>query len=174
MHKLLENICDELDKIAAKGLNTANLETAYKLIDMLKDLKNVEYWKTKEDYYDGEDEGYSQAYDRRGKREDMMMRKVDGDYNRDSSYARGRARRRDARGRYMRDYSGAAKDDYMDAKHQYRQTKDGDCKERMMERLEEYLEGFTEELADMSRDADCQEERQTIQRYVDKMRNMMV
>ena len=30
---------DERDKIAEKGLNTGNLETAYKLIDMLKDME---------------------------------------------------------------------------------------------------------------------------------------
>ena len=46
-YKLTQNIKDELDKIAEKGLNTGNLETAYKLIDMLKDMENVEYWKCK-------------------------------------------------------------------------------------------------------------------------------
>ena len=50
-YKLMQNIREELDKIAEKGLNTGNLETAYKLIDMLKDMENVEYWKCKEGYY---------------------------------------------------------------------------------------------------------------------------
>ena len=50
-YKLMQNIKDELDKIAEKGLNTGNLETAYKLIDMLKDMENVEYWKHKTEYY---------------------------------------------------------------------------------------------------------------------------
>ena len=40
-YKLMQNIREELDKIAEKGLNTGNLETAYKLIDMLKDMENV-------------------------------------------------------------------------------------------------------------------------------------
>ena len=66
-YKLMQNIKDELDKIAEKGLNTGNLETAYKLIDMLKDMENVEYWKRKEEYYDTVQEqmegGYRQTGD---------------------------------------------------------------------------------------------------------------
>lgn len=34
-------ICEEIDKIAEKGLTTGNLDTAYKLIDMYKDLQTV-------------------------------------------------------------------------------------------------------------------------------------
>ena len=52
--KTMEKFCsiveEELGKIAEKGLNTGNLETAYKLIDMYKDLKNTEYWDIKSDY----------------------------------------------------------------------------------------------------------------------------
>ena len=55
-YKLMQNIREELDKIAEKGLNTGNLETAYKLIDMLKDMENVEYWKCKEEYYNARPE----------------------------------------------------------------------------------------------------------------------
>ena len=42
MHKLMENVEKELHAIAEKGLNTGNLNTAYTLIDMYKDLKEVE------------------------------------------------------------------------------------------------------------------------------------
>ena len=39
----MQNLCKiierELEKIAEKGLTTSNLETAYKLVDMYKDLK---------------------------------------------------------------------------------------------------------------------------------------
>ena len=38
-YKMMQNIHEELDKIAEKGLNTSNLETAYKLIDMWKEGK---------------------------------------------------------------------------------------------------------------------------------------
>ena len=93
-YKLMQNIKDELDKIADKGLNTGNLETAYKLIDMLKDMENVEYWKCKEGYYDAvlaemeggySQEGYSQARNRdsmgRYSRDGMMS-----NYDSDNSY----------------------------------------------------------------------------------------
>ena len=52
MKKLCELIESELSKIAEKGLTTSNLETAYKLVDMYKDIKNTEYWETKGEYYD--------------------------------------------------------------------------------------------------------------------------
>ena len=35
------------------------------------------------------------------------------------------------------------------------------------------MDALTEELGDMSRDSDCREERETISRYVDKLRKMM-
>ena len=99
-YKLMQNIKDELDKIAEKGLNTGNLETAYKLIDMLKDMENVEYWKCKEEYYSTVQEqmegGYSQAgdYSQRRNRDSMgRYSRADGmmpDYDRGSSYARPR------------------------------------------------------------------------------------
>ena len=82
-YKLMQNIREELDKIAEKGLNTGNLETAYKLIDMLKDMENVEYWKCKEGYYNAvldEMEGSrgQSDYSERRKRDSM------GRYSRDS------------------------------------------------------------------------------------------
>ena len=94
----VQNIKDELDKIAEKGLNTGNLETAYKLVDMLKDMENVEYWKHKTEYYNAVLEemegGYSQTgdYSERRKRDSMgRYSRADGmmpDYDRGSSYAR--------------------------------------------------------------------------------------
>ena len=58
MYRMGERIKEELDKIAEKGLNIGNLDHAYKLIDMYKDLKNVDYWEAKKDYY--ETDGYSE------------------------------------------------------------------------------------------------------------------
>ena len=52
MYRMGERIKEELDKIAEKGLNIGNLDHAYKLIDMYKDLKNVDYWEAKKDYYE--------------------------------------------------------------------------------------------------------------------------
>ena len=85
MDRMLEVICDEIDKIAEKGLTTGNLETAYKLIDMYKDLKTVEGM---EEY--AEDD-YSQARGRvRAKRDSMgrySRRYDDGNSYDDGDYA---------------------------------------------------------------------------------------
>lgn len=39
--------------------------------------------------------------------------------------------------------------------------------------LEEHMDALTEELGDLSKDADCREERETISRYIEKLRKMM-
>ena len=182
-YKLMQNIKDELDKIAEKGLNTGNLETAYKLIDMLKDMENVEYWKCKEEYYNTVQEqmegGYSQAgdYSQRRNRDSMgRYSRADGmmpDYDRGSSYAR--RGEHYVRGHYSR-ANGAGNDsysEYMDSKQSYRNGKSEDCKRRMLAALEEHMDALTEELGEMSKDADCREERETISRYIDKLRKMM-
>ena len=41
MEKLCRAVESELDKIAEKGLNTGNLETAYKLIDKTRFLQST-------------------------------------------------------------------------------------------------------------------------------------
>lgn len=181
-YKLMQNIREELDKIAEKGLNTGNLETAYKLIDMLKDMENVEYWKCKEGYYNAvldEMEGNrgQSDYSERRKRDSMgRYSREDGrtmpDYENGSSYAR--RGEHYVRGRYSR--ANGANDpyaEYMDSKQSYRNGKSEDCKRRMLAALEEHMDALTEELGDMSRDSDCREERETISRYVDKLRKMM-
>lgn len=42
LEKLHENIKKELKEIGEKGLTNANLDSAFKLIDMLKDIKEIE------------------------------------------------------------------------------------------------------------------------------------
>lgn len=51
MERLMEIIEDELNKVADKGLSASNIDTAYKLVDMWKDIKQCE------------EGGYSQRYD---------------------------------------------------------------------------------------------------------------
>ena len=183
-YKLMQNIREELDKIAEKGLNTGNLETAYKLIDMLKDMENVEYWKCKEEYYnavlDEMEGGYSQTgdYSERRKRDGMgRYSRADGrmmpDYDNGTSYAR--RGEHYVRGHYSR-ANGSGNDsysEYMDSKQSYSSGKSEDCKRRMLAALEEHMDALTEELGEMSKDADCREERETISRYIDKLRKMM-
>lgn len=191
MKKLCELIESELSKIAEKGLTTSNLETAYKLVDMYKDLKNTEYWETKGEYYmtvlDEMQGGYSQNdgypmmgddYSMRGRKRDRMGRYSREDGMGGQSMARGG--RRDNRGRgYSRDGGYAMNDGgysmydrYMDAKQSYRSNQSMDGKQKLMESLEDYMDDFTEKIKEMSRDADSAEERELINKFMTKLQNI--
>lgn len=191
MEKLCSVIEEELQKIAEKGLNTGNLETAYKLIDMYKDLKNTEYWEMKGEYYMGMmDGGYSEAdggyssgnYSERGRKRDSMGRySREGSmnrYNNGLSYAgRGGNRYSGRLNEWDGGYSGnmgrnERYGEYMDSKQSYRSSKTPECKKRLMETLEEYMEDFSAQMEEMLRDSDCAEERTTIKRYLDKIKNI--
>lgn len=189
MKKMCELIEMELGKIAEKGLTTSNLETAYKLIDMYKDLKNTEYWETKGEYYDTVlmemQGGYSNEgsyamgddYSMRGRKRDRMGRYSREDGMGGQSYARGG--RRDNRGRYSRD-GGYSQNDggysmydrYMDAKQSYRSNQSMDGKQKLMESLEDYMDDFTEKIKEMSRDADSAEERELINKFMNKLQTI--
>lgn len=180
MDKLCKVIEQELDKIAEKGLTTSNLETAYKLVDMYKDLKNTYYWDTKGEYYmavlDEMQGGYSH----------------DMDYAMDDDYSL-RGRKRDRMGRYARndemmhddhirrggrrDYSmnvghDTMYDRYINNKMSYRSDKSTDSKQKLMDSLEDYMDDFTEKIKEMSRDADTAEERELINKFMAKLQNI--
>lgn len=189
MKKMCELIEMELGKIAEKGLTTSNLETAYKLIDMYKDLKNTEYWETKGEYYDTVlmemQGGYSERdyammdddYAMRGRKRDRMGRYSREDGMGGQSYARGG--RRDNRGRYSREGGYSMNDGgdymynrYMDAKQSYRSNQSMDGKQKLMESLEDYMDDFTEKIKEMSRDADSAEERELINKFMNKLQTI--
>ena len=183
MKKLCELIESELHKIAEKGLTTSNLETAYKLVDMYKDLKNTEYWETKGEYYDtilmemqggySQNDGYSMMeddYAMRGRKRDRMGRYSRDDGMGGQSYARGRGGR--GRGYSKNDGGYSMYDRYMDAKQSYRSNQSMDGKQKLMESLEDYMDDFTEKIKEMSRDADSAEERELINKFMAKLQNI--
>ena len=184
MKKMCELIEMELGKIAEKGLTTSNLETAYKLIDMYKDLKNTEYWETKGEYYDTVlmemQGGYSERdyammdddYAMRGRKRDRMGRysREDGIMRDGQSMARGRGGR--SRGYSMNDGGYSMYDRYMDAKQSYRSNQSMDGKQKLMESLQDYMDDFTEKIKEMSRDADSAEERELINKFMTKLQNI--
>ena len=189
MKKLCELIETELQKIVDKGFTNTNLETAYKLVDMYKDIKNTEYWETKGEYYDtvlmemqgGYSENYAMMdddYSMRGRKRDRMGRYSREDGMGGQSYARGRGGR-DNRGRYSRDGGYSMNDGgysmydrYMDAKQSYRSNQSMDGKQKLMESLEDYMDDFTEKIKEMSRDADSAEERELINKFMTKLQNI--
>lgn len=175
IYLLCEKVKEELAKIAEKGLNTSNLETTYKLIDIYKDIKNVEYWEAKKEYYDSQMDGGYSGEDRH-----------DDGRGRDGYSARGR--KRDSRGRYSRDGGRYARDGgysynqgggaesydrYLDTKQSYRYSgNNGECKKRLLEAADEHMAELTEQIEEMLRDADCAEEKETIKRYLAKLKSI--
>lgn len=155
MNKMLNVICEEIDKIADKGLTTSNLDTAYKLIDMYKDLKTVGAM---------EEAGYSENY------EDNPM-----SYR---GYSRGNmseGRQHYVRGHYSRDNGMSdrsyADQQYSQAKMAYRNSRAG--KQDVMESLNQKMRELRKELQEMSRDSDFPEERKEIDKYVEMINNLM-
>lgn len=156
-NKIMDAICTEIDKIAEKGLTIGNLEHAYKLIDMYKDLKTV-------DAMEESDYSYNMSYD--------------SIPNNSMARGRGRYAKRDSMGRYSRDgyddrmsnrdYAEAR---YSQAKSDYRNSMAG--KSDVMNSLEEKMKELRNELKDMSRDSDFQEERQKIDKYIKAIDNLM-
>lgn len=186
-----ERLCERLEIEASKILDksemtTGGLDSLFKIIDIMKDIENMKYWDKKCEYYDAildemqgggysergysRDGGYSESRDSKGRysRNDGRM----PDYDRGSSYAnRGKHW---VRGHYSREEGPDSYNRYMGEKQSYRsEGKTEDCKHRMLEALEDHMEMLTQELGEMSKDSDCREERETIKRYIDKLRNMM-
>ena len=181
---LCARIEDELSKIADNGLTTGNLEMTYKLIDMYKDIKNTQYWDKKVEYYntvlDEMRGGYNDDYSERGRKRGGMGRysHSDGrmmypDYDRGSSYGDESRDYGTGRGNYSRSDGRDTYSDYMTQKQNYRSGKSEDCKRKMLAALEEHLDELTTEMSDMSKDAECREERDLVKRYVEKLRNML-
>ena len=188
MKKFCEMIEMELGKIADKGLTTSNLDAAYKLVDMYKDLKNTDYWETKGEYYDTVlmemQGGYSHTdgrmmedeYSMRGRKRDRMGRYSREDGMGGQSYVRGRGGRgrdysRDS-GYSMNDGGYSMYDRYMDAKQSYRSNQSMDGKQKLMESLEDYMDDFTEKIKEMYRDSETGEERELIGKFMSKLQNI--
>lgn len=121
--------------------------------------------------------GYNDDYSERGRKRDSMGRysandgRMIPDYDRGSSYAR--RGEHYVRGHYSRSDGRDAYDDYMTQKQSYRSGKSEDCKRKMLAALEEHLDELTTEMSDMSKDAECREERDLVKRYVEKLRDML-
>jgi hypothetical protein len=145
--RMCDTIETEINKIAEKGLTSSNIEIAYKLIDMYKDLKTVEAM---------EGAGYSEA---------MSYESYPTSIRSD----RNSMRRRDSMGRYSR--TGAdPRDRYMSAKESYRYSHASNDKQSMMDSLDDYMNDMSTKLQEMMQDADTQEEREMIQRYINKVK----
>lgn len=164
--KLMERVCEELEKIAEKGLSTSNLDTTMKLMDIYKDGKEAEHYAALE--MQGED-GYSQ----RGRKRDSMGRysRDDGySYEGGDNYSGNRYSRDD--GRYVRDEGYSGYNRYMESKRSYRSNASGDQKQRLMESIDTYMDDIIGQVKDMYRDADTPEEKERIKSYLRRVQDI--
>lgn len=140
LNRLCESVELELAKIAEKPLTSTSLENAYKLTDIMKDIKTIE---AMEDSYNGGN--YANNADSYGRHY------VRGHYSRE--------------GNNMNSYA-----QYMDNKNSYRYSQSQASHDKMIDSLSAYMRDVTARLEDMLRDSDTQEERNMIQRYISNIR----
>lgn len=174
-YKTKENVCKELEKKSETGIkSTSDLDTIWKLIDSYKNLLKIDMLQDGSEY--SHHDGYSATggYSERRKRDSMgrYARDADG-YSRDGNYSEAYERGESYRGGrgYSRD-GDMKRERYMESKHSYRSTKSPECKQRLMNTLEEYMDDFSAQMEEMLRDSDCREERDTIKRYLDKIKSI--
>lgn len=163
MHRLLERVEKELDNIADKGLNSSNLETTYKLIDIYKDIHEAKYYKS-ETREEGNDRYGLRARDSRG-------RYMNNDYDR---YDRGRDDHKlyynldDRTERHM-DRMREGMENYNEGRNRYR---GGDSEQRMIDGIEMTMSAicsFVECLYDY---AETSKEKDIIRKHVEKMKKL--
>lgn len=177
MHKLLENAKKELKQIEETGLNSGNLDNAYKLTDIAKNLTKLQMMEEGEGKMRG---GYSEGYNdggygRGGYRDGGYRDGGYGNYN-DDMYGR-RGVPGSGRGRYRGDdrwhehldriMDGA--DIYEYGRSRYR---DGGDSERMQDGLEKLMYAicmFIESTMDF---AETPEEKEIIRKHVQKIKNI--
>lgn len=56
MHDIKSMVLSELENFKATGITMKNLSALSALIDIYKDICNIEYWKSKEEHYKDEDD----------------------------------------------------------------------------------------------------------------------
>lgn len=152
-YKMQETICKELEKKAENGLrNTTDLDTVWKLIDAYKNLLKIDMLQEAGEY-SHDDGGYSERRQRRDSR---------GRYSRGD----GTDHRYEGGNSYRDHGYSAARDEYMDAKHSYRSSRNPESKRDMMASLDECKHRFREELQDMLNSADTREERDKIKEMI--------
>ena len=142
MDRFMTMVCTELDKFADTGITSANLDRAWKLAQIKDSLMDCEYKETKK-----------------------FMMDSTGEYTKDYPQTVG------AIGAIGAMSADPAYDEYMEAKKNYRYSHTLDSKRILLSKLEKYMDEYTEKMQEMMRDAECQEERAMIQRYLTKIRD---
>ena len=127
-----------IKQITENGLQTANVELLYKLIDIHKDIENEKYWKEKEEesMYRGRDFFMDDSYNG-GRSRDSRGRYMDGSYGRRGVPGTGRGR---YRGYDMIEEMGEHYGDYSEGRDTYGNDRET---EKSFDKMLQSLEDFT-------------------------------
>ena len=127
-----------IKQITENGLQTANVELLYKLIDIHKDIENEKYWKEKEEesMYRGRDFFMDDSYNG-GRSRDSRGRYMDGSYGRRGVPGTGRGR---YRGYDMIEEMGEHYGDYSEGRDNYGNDRET---EKSFDKMLQSLEDFT-------------------------------
>ena len=127
-----------IKQITEEGLQTANVELLYKLIDIHKDIENEKYWKEKEEesMYRGRDYFMDDSYNG-GRSRDSRGRYMDGSYGRRGVPGTGRGR---YRGYDMIEEMGEHYGDYSEGRDTYGNDRET---EKSFDKMLQSLEDFT-------------------------------
>lgn len=152
-YKVRDKVLEQITPILDEGVNANNLDYLYKLVDIYKDVENIDYWKMKEDkmrYSEYGTYGRRNSYGRRGY--DAKYRghrpedRIDEMYMNYQAYSEGREA-------YGRSGNYGAKEDSMM------------CLETMLESMVDFVKMLKEE-------AGSQEEMEMIHKYIKKLSDM--
>lgn len=182
MNEAIKKVCEKseekLDTLIEQGINSNNLDAIDKLVDIIKDTKEIEMMKEggkgmygargnyREGGYSagGYGEGYSEGgYGRRGNYREGGY--SEGGYS-EGNYGR---RMRDSRGRYR---GHEIIDDMDGAYGEYSESRNYGNAGKKMQSLEYMLESVVEFVKMLEKDAENQEEVQLIKKYTKKLAEM--
>ena len=138
LDKTKEEVERIIKQITENGLQTANVELLYKLIDIHKDIENEKYWKEKEEnmMYRGRDYFMDDSYNG-GRSRDSRGRYMDGSYGRRGVPGTGRGR---YRGYDMIEEMGEHYGDYSEGRDTYGNDRET---EKSFDKMLQSLEDFT-------------------------------
>ena len=153
-----------IKQITENGLQTANVELLYKLIDIHKDIENEKYWKEKEEesMYRGRDYFMDDSYNG-GRSRDSRGRYMDGSYGRRGVPGTGRGR---YRGYDMIEEMGEHYGDYSEGRDNYGNDRET---EKSFDKMLQSLEDFTYLIM---QEADSQDKIEKVKRTARKISEM--
>ncbi len=162
LEKIKEIAKKPIETITKDGISSSNLDYLYKLVDIQKDIANIEYWKVKEDNIMRYSEG---SYGRYGRGYSNYSNYGEGSYGRRGVDAKYRGHRPEDRmdEMYM-NYQA-----YSEGREAYGRSGNYSAKEDSMMCLEHMLESAVGLFKMLREEASSQEEIEMIDKYAKKI-----